>query len=273
MSGVFGEKILDGRVAVVTGGGSGINLAIAERFAELGAKVALIGRTQAKLDAAAEGIVKAGGEAAGFPADVRDYGTLAAAIAGARERFGEIGLVVCGAAGNFPAPALGMSANGFKAVVDIDLLGTFNTCRAAFEHLKRPGASIVNISAMQAFMPIAMQAHVCAAKAGVDMLTKTLALEWGPQGVRVNSIAPGSVDDTEGMKRLAPTPQAREMITRMIPLGRFAQKREIADLAVFLCSDAAQFITGAIMVCDGGQSLASMRSDVTARLSTSANPA
>lgn len=262
MAPAFGTRILEGKVALVTGGGSGINLAIAQRFAEHGASVALIGRTREKLDAAVKGIEGDGGKAGGFPADVRDYDALANAIREARERFGEIDIVVCGAAGNFPAPALGMSANGFKAVVDIDLLGTFNTCRAVFEHLKRPGASIVNISATQAFLPMAMQVHVCAAKAGVDMVTRTLAIEWGPMGVRVNSIAPGAVDDTEGMKRLAPTPQAREAITQMIPLRRFAEKSELADLALFLCSDSARFITGAIMVCDGGQSLASQRSDL-----------
>ena len=262
MSSAFGSRILDGKVAVITGGGSGINLAIAERFAEQGASVGLIGRTKEKLDKAASDIEAAGGKAAGFPADVRGYEVLASAIRSARERFGEIDILVCGAAGNFPAPALGMSANGFKAVVDIDLLGTFNTCRAAFEHLNKPGASIVNISAMQAFIAMAMQVHVCAAKAGVDMITRTLAIEWGPMGVRVNSIAPGAVDETEGMSRLAPTPEARKQFTQMIPLRRFAMKREIADLALFLCSDAAQFITGAVMVCDGGQSLATQRSDL-----------
>ena len=262
MTAVFREGLLQGKVALITGGGSGINLVIAERFAEHGAKVGLIGRMQEKLDAAAKGIVDRGGIAAGFAADVRNYDALAAAISATRESFGEIGIVVCGAAGNFPAPALGMSANAFKSVVDIDLLGTFNTCRAAFEHLKRPGASIINISATQAFIPMAFQAHVCAAKAGVDMLTRTLALEWGPMGVRVNSIAPGAVDDTEGMRRLAPTEKTRQAFFKVIPLGRFAQKDEIADLALFLCSDSAQFITGTVMVCDGGQSLATIRSDL-----------
>ena len=256
MSEVFGQKLLAGKNAIVTGGGSGINLAIARRFASHGAAVGLIGRTQEKLESAAEEIRKAGGTASGHPADVRDYDSLAAAIKSARDTHGEIDLVVCGAAGNFPAPALGMSANGFKAVVDIDLLGTFNTCRAVFEHLKRPGASIINISATQAFIPMPLQAHVCAAKAGVDMLTKCLAIEWGVEGVRVNSIAPGAVDDTEGMNRLAPTPEIKKQFARSIPLKRFATKGEIADLALFLSSDAAQFITGAVVVCDGGQSLA-----------------
>jgi NAD(P)-dependent dehydrogenase (short-subunit alcohol dehydrogenase family) len=252
----FGENLLRGKTAVITGGGSGINLAIATRYAEHGASVALIGRTQEKLDGAAAGLRKAGGKASGHAADVRDYDALAAAIGASREEHGPIDLLVCGAAGNFPAPALGMSGNGFKSVVDIDLLGTFNTCRAAFEHLRRPGASIINISAMQAFTPMPMQVHVCAAKAGVDMITKCLAIEWGPEGVRVNSIAPGAVEDTEGMRRLAPTPEIRKQFTRTIPLQRFATKDEIADLALFLSSDAAKFITGAIVVCDGGQSLA-----------------
>ncbi|HKC81139.1 MAG TPA: SDR family oxidoreductase [Gemmatimonadaceae bacterium] len=256
MTEVFGQELLVGKNAIVTGGGSGINLAIARRFASHGASVALIGRTKEKLESASEEIRKAGGTASGHPADVRDYDALAAAIKSARDAHGEIDLVVCGAAGNFPAPALGMSANGFKAVVDIDLLGTFNTCRAVFEHLKRPGASIINISATQAFIPMPLQAHVCAAKAGVDMLTKCLAIEWGVEGVRVNSIAPGAVDDTEGMSRLAPTPEIKKQLTRSIPLKRFATKDEIADLALFLSSDAAQFITGAVVVCDGGQSLA-----------------
>jgi NAD(P)-dependent dehydrogenase (short-subunit alcohol dehydrogenase family) len=131
MAEVFASKLLAGKTAVITGGGSGINLAIAERFAEHGAKVGLIGRTKEKLDAASEEIRQAGGTASGHPADVREYDALAAAIKSARDAHGEIDLVVCGAAGNFPAPVLGMSANGFGGVgVDIDLLGTFNTCRA-----------------------------------------------------------------------------------------------------------------------------------------------
>ena len=266
MADIFRSQLLAGKNALVTGGGSGINFAIAQRFGASGANVALIGRTKEKLDNAADEIRKTGVKAGGFPADVRDYDALAGAIKASRDELGELDLVVCGAAGNFPAPALGMSANGFKAVIDIDLLGTFNTCRAVFEHLRRPGASIINISAMQAFTPMPLQSHVCAAKAGVDMLTRCLAIEWGSQGVRVNSIAPGAVDDTEGMRRLAPTPEIREQFTRGIPLRRFATKEEIADLAVFLSSDGAQFITGTVIVCDGGQSLAGLGVNIMATM-------
>jgi NAD(P)-dependent dehydrogenase (short-subunit alcohol dehydrogenase family) len=255
MNSAFRDRMLDGKVAFVTGGGSGINLGIAEAFAKQGAKVVLLGRTKEKLDAAAKGITDAGGIAMGIPADVRDAAAMEAAFKQAHAAWGEIDILVCGAAGNFPAPALGMSANAFKSVVDIDLLGTFNACRFAFEHLRKPGASIVSISASQAFSPAVLQAHVCAAKAGVDMVTKCLAMEWGPMGVRINSIVPGPIEDTEGMRRLAPTPEAKAKVITTVPLGRYGQKEDIANLALFLCSPAATFITGAVMVCDGGMSL------------------
>jgi len=255
MARVFQDHLLAGKVAFITGGGSGINLRIAERFAQHGAKVALMGRTAEKLERAAEGIRAAGGEALGVAGDVRNYGEVEAAIRKTAQEYGLIDILVCGAAGNFPAPVMGMSANGFKAVVDIDLLGTFNTCRAAFDWLRKPGASVISISATFAFMPAAYQAHVGAAKAGVDTLSKTLAIEWASSGVRVNVISPGPIDDTEGIRRLAPGQEARRRAMAAIPLGRFGTRDEIAGLALFLCSDAASFITGAICVCDGGQSL------------------
>lgn len=253
---IFRDQLLAGRTAFVTGGGSGIGQRMADRFAEHGARVMLVGRKQEKLDAAAAAIRARGGIAATHSTDVRDYQGLAAALQSTRDQFGEIDILVCGAAGNFPAPVLGMSANGFKAVIDIDLLGTFNTCRAAHEHLRKPGASVLAISASFAFQPTALQAHVGAGKAGVDVLIKTLAIEWGPDGVRCNCITPGPTDDTEGMRRLAPTEAERERTARAIPLGRFGTKDELADLALFLCSDAASYITGGIYVCDGGMSLA-----------------
>lgn len=255
MAGVFRDHLLAGKNAFVTGGGSGIGQRMAERFAEHGAKVTVVGRKQEKLDATADTIRSIGGTAATAALDVRDYPAVEAALQKARDEFGEIDILVCAAAGNFPAPVTGMSANAFKAVIDIDLLGTFNTCRAAHAHLRKPGASVISISASHATIPIANQAHVCAAKAGVDLLTRTLAIEWGPQGIRANCITPGPTDDTEGMRRLTPTADARRRVEQGVPLRRFGTKDELADLALFLCSDAAAFITGAVYVCDGGQSL------------------
>lgn len=255
MPSIFRERILEGKVAFVTGGGSGIGQRMAERFAEHGAKVMLAGRKQQKLDDAAGEIRKAGGVAGTASLDVREYEALETALGRTHDEFGDIDLLICGAAGNFPAPVMGMSAHGFKAVIDIDLLGTFNTCRAAFQFLRKPGAAILNISANHAHQPFAFQAHVCAGKAGVELLTKTLALEWGPQGIRANCITPGPTDDTEGMRRLAPSEEARQRAKAHVPLRRFGTKDELADLALFLCSDAAAYITGSVYACDGGTSL------------------
>lgn len=255
---VFREGLLAGKSAFVTGGTSGINLAIAERLVRAGASVAILGRKADKAEAAAEGLRAAawgGAKVLALTADVRDYDALAARLAEARAAHGDFDVLVCGAAGNFPAPALGMSANGFKAVVDIDLLGTFNACRAAFEHLRKPGAAVINVSAPQAFMPTALQAHVCAAKSGVDMVTRVLAIEWGPAGVRVNAISPGPVEGTEGMKRLTPSEEAKAKLEGTIPVGRFATPEEIADVAFFLATPAASYVSGAVLVCDGGWSL------------------
>lgn len=251
----FKPGLFANKLAVITGGGSGINLRIAERFAQHGAKLGLIGRKQEKLDAAVQRLKNFGTTAIGIAADVRDYPAVAKALSEIHSTVGPIDILVCGAAGNFPAMAADMSANAFKSVVDIDLLGTFNACRAAHEFLRKPGAAIINISAPQAFTPMPLQSHVCAAKAGVDMITRTLAIEWGPEGVRVNSIVPGPIEDTEGMKRLAANEQVRDTLTRSIPLRRFGTKDDIAELAIFLASESASYISGAVMVCDGGQSL------------------
>lgn len=255
--------VLDGKVAFVAGGSSGINLGVALGFAKAGAKVALISRSADKINAAVAQLRDAGHHAIGFAADVRDFGAVDDALAGTRAQLGEIDIVLSGAAGNFVAPALSMSANGFKTVIDIDLLGTFNVLRASYQYLRKPGASLISITAPQAERAEADQAHVCAAKAGVNMLTRCLAIEWGPDGVRVNAISPGPIADTEGMRRLTPTPESEAAFKRTIPLGGYGEKQDIAELSVFLASESARYITGSIMRCDGGATLTSGRAEAT----------
>jgi NAD(P)-dependent dehydrogenase (short-subunit alcohol dehydrogenase family) len=241
-----------GRTVFIAGGTSGINLGIAAAFAGAGAKIAVLGRSQERLGKALQTLRVLAADVTGFSADVRDAPAVAAALKSTHDAFGPIDVLVSGAAGNFPSPALGMSPNGFKAVVDIDLIGTFNVLRTAYEFLRKPGASIVNISAPQSLIPMAQQAHVCAAKAGVDMLTRVLAIEWGGEGIRVNSVIPGPIEGTEGMARLAPTPEALQRVTNSVPLARLGTPRDVADVVMFLASSRAVYITGAIIPVDGG---------------------
>jgi NAD(P)-dependent dehydrogenase (short-subunit alcohol dehydrogenase family) len=211
-------------------------------------------RDQAKVDAAVERLRQHGGKVFGASADVRKFDAVTDALAGARQALGEFDVLVSGAAGNFLASALGMSSNAFKAVVDIDLIGLFHVLKVAHPHLKKPGGSIITISAPQAVHARALQSHVCAAKAGADMLMRVIALEWAGDGLRINAILPGPIAGTEGMKRLAPTPEAEAAVNRAVPLGRMGQVREIADAALFLASPMASYITGAVIPVDGGVS-------------------
>jgi NAD(P)-dependent dehydrogenase (short-subunit alcohol dehydrogenase family) len=243
-----------GKTVFVAGGTSGINLGIAEAFAKAGAKLAIVSRSQNRVDEAQRQLRLYNGEVVGVSADVRNVEAISAALKTAHDSLGVIDILVSGAAGNFPSPALGMSANGFKAVIDIDLLGTFNVLRTAHTYLRKPGAVIVNISAPQALLPTPLQSHVCAAKAGVDMLTRVLAIEWGGDGIRVNSVVPGPIEETEGMRRLAPTPEGMQSIIGGVPLGRVGTKQDVANLVLFLASPWATYISGAVIPVDGGWS-------------------
>ncbi|MEZ5647068.1 MAG: SDR family oxidoreductase [Burkholderiaceae bacterium] len=247
------------RTVFVAGGSSGINLGIAHAFAAAGAKVAIASRNPERVADAVAELQAHGHEVRGYSADVRDADAIAGVLSQAHEALGPFDVLVSGAAGNFVAPALGMSAKGFRTVVDIDLNGTFHVLRAGHEHLRRPGACVLNISAPQAFNPTPLQAHVCAAKAGVDMLTRVLAMEWGADGVRINSIVPGPIGDTEGVRRLAPTPEALRRMEESIPLRRMGRIEDVARMALFLASEQASFVTGAVIPVDGGSSLAGGR--------------
>jgi NAD(P)-dependent dehydrogenase (short-subunit alcohol dehydrogenase family) len=247
----FQDGLLTGKTAFVAGGTSGINLGIAKRFAQLGAKVAVAGRDPDKAEKAAAEI---GAGAIGLSGDVRDFAAIRGVMEQVADQLGPMDIVISGAAGNFLAPALGMSANAFRTVVDIDLNGTFNVFRGCHDLLNCPGASLIAISAGQAVNASALQAHACAAKAGINQLVRVLALEWGPE-IRVNGISPGPIAGTEGMSRLAPDAASRESHFNRIALKRWGTIEEVAESAVFLCSPAASYITGTILDCDGGSQI------------------
>jgi peroxisomal 2,4-dienoyl-CoA reductase len=248
---VFAENILQGKVVFVTGGATGITGGIARAFAEHGAKLAITSRKEENLIARKQFIEENGGECLAVAADVRDYEAVSNAVAKTVAHYGRIDIVINGAAGNFLCPADQLSANGFGTVVDIDTKGTFNVCRAAFEALKESRGQILNISATLHYLATPYQIHVSAAKAGVDAITRNLSVEWGRFGIRVNGIAPGPIEDTEGMKRLVP-PEVKDKIAKKIPIGRFGKIADVENAALFLCSDAASYINGVTLVVDGG---------------------
>ncbi len=255
MSSTFVPDLLDGQVALVTGGGSGICKGIAAAFVAHGAQVGIVGRKAERLEAAAAELSEAGpGRAFALPGDVRDYEAMERVVDGLIEKAGGLHIVVNGAAGNFLCPAAQLSSNGFRTVLDIDAVGTFNVSRVAFERALNQGGSIINISATLHYGATMMQIHAASAKAAVDASTRGMALEWGPAGVRVNGIAPGPIGNTEGMARLLPADQVKR-VTRAIPLRRFGRIEEIANVALFLASPAASLVTGAVIVADGGACL------------------
>lgn len=251
MNKIFADNILQGKVAFVTGGATGITGGVARAFSEAGARLAITSRKEENLIAQKQFIEENGGECLAVAADVRDYAAVENAIAKTIEHYGKIDIIVNGAAGNFLCKSNELSANGFGTVVDIDTKGTFNVCRAAFEELKKSQGQILNISATLHYLATPMQIHVSAAKAGVDAITRNLSVEWGRYGIRVNGIAPGPIEDTEGMKRLL-LPELKDKLTKRIPLQRFGRIADIENAALFLCSDAASYINGVTLVVDGG---------------------
>lgn len=250
----FPRDIFQKRTVFITGGGSGINLGIAKSYAKVGANIAICGRTEEKLDHAKSELEALGAKTHAVVADVRDFDALQDACDQIEVSLGPITDLVCGAAGNFLCPANEMSANAFRTVVDIDLMGSFNATRAAFEQLKESKGCVLMVSAGQAYMPYSHQVHAGAAKAGVENLAKNLALEWGQYGIRVNTVVPGPIEGTEGVKRLTDEKQ-KHMLLQSIPLKRLGLPEEIGQVAVFLSSPMAAYITGSQVVCDGGMNL------------------
>jgi 2,4-dienoyl-CoA reductase [(3E)-enoyl-CoA-producing], peroxisomal len=254
---IFRDNLFSGKVALVTGGATGIGRGIAQAIAQQGADVAIASRNQENLLVAAKEI----GESTGrrclpIVADVRQPEAVGIAVSRVVAELGSLDLLVNNAAGNFFCPSEKLSPNGFGAVIDIDAKGTWNVSRAAYDTwLKDHGGQILNISATLHYGGTPGQAHVAAAKAAVDALTRTLAVEWGPRRIRVNAIAPGPIGDTEGVRRLLPG-EAAEKLRAVIPTRRLGSIDDIVNLAIFVMSDAGANVNGAILVCDGGLSLA-----------------
>lgn len=240
-----------GKSVLVTGGGTGLGRAMALAFSAAGAKVAVIGRRLEPLQGTVATIEAAGGAAFATSCDVRDYDRVAGAIGEIVARHGGLDVLVNNAAGNFVAPSETLSANGFKAVVDIVLNGTFHCSRAAFEALRTSKGAILNIIATYAWSGEPGALHSAAAKAGVLALTRTLAAEWGRFGIRVNAIAPGPIH-TEGTdKNLWSLADVERRVTARVPLGRLGRPEDIARAAVWICSPEAEWVSGAALAVDG----------------------
>ena len=254
----FQTDLLKGKTALVTGGGTGICRGLALALASHGCDVAITSRNADHLEPTCLDIEAVGVRALAIAGDVRDPTAVDQTVAETVTAFERLDILVNGAAGNFLCLAEDLSPNGFGSVVDIDLKGTFHMCRSALPHLKKTGGVVLNISATLHYLGTVAQLHVSAAKAGIDALTRVLAVEWGPYGIRVNGIAPGPIADTEGVRRLL-VGSAKDRAENMTPLGRLGSIDDVSKAALYLCSDLASYITGVTLVVDGGLWLASSR--------------
>lgn len=246
-------------MALITGGGSGICFEITRQLLKHGCAGAVIcGRREGFLAGASESLASdTGAHCLYKTCDVRDADACAAVVAYTLEHFGKIDILVNGAAGNFLTEAKALKPNGFRAVIEIDAIGTYNMSHAAYPSLKsnQDGGIVINISATLQYGATWYQVHASAAKSAVDSMTRTLALEWGSDNIRVNGIAPGPVEGTPGMAKLSPGidgEDMNEMVSDGIPLGRMGTGFDIGMAAIFLATDAGSYVTGDVLVVDGG---------------------
>ena len=260
MESPFKADILKGKVALLTGGGSGIGFEISLQLGKHGASIAIMGRRKSVIDSAVSALHSLGIPAIGLEGDVRKRDDAVRVIGSTVKHFGRLDILVNAAAGNFLVPAEDLSPNGFRTVIDIDSVGTFTMCHEALKYLKKggpgkdssSGGTIINISATLHYTATWYQIHVSAAKAAVDSITRSLALEWGTDyDIRVNGIAPGPIGDTAGVSKLAPD-EIMSKERQHMPLFKLGEKWDIAMAAIYLASDAGKYVNGTTMVVDGG---------------------
>ena len=252
---VFREDLLADKTVLVTGGGSGLGLSMAKRFAEVGARVAITGRSAERLEKAAGEISADAARVATVACDVRDPAAVDAMVAEVTERFGGVDVLVNNAAGNFLATTEDLTPNGFNAIVQTVLYGTFHATLAVGRGMieRKTGGSILNIVTTYAWTGSAFVVPSAAAKAGVLAMTRSLAVEWATYGIRSNAIAPGPFPTEGAWNALMPTPELEKEAKARIPMGRFGRHEELANLATFLVSDGAAYINGEVVVIDGGE--------------------
>jgi len=256
---VFKDDIFQGKVLFCTGGSSGICKSMTLSIMRHGAEAFILGRKQDKGEAAAKELSEATGRRCVFASvDVRKPETLKVAVKRCIEIYGKIDFVISGAAGNFLAPISGLSENAFRTVIEIDTLGTYNTVKATLPYIRESRGSYIHVSATLHYRGMPYQAHVSAAKAGVDALSNVIAVEEGPRGIRSNVIAPGPILGTEGMDRLTPRAM-KDAITKQVPLQRQGETDDIANTAVFLFSEVANWINGQVIAVDGGHNHTSIQ--------------
>lgn len=247
----------EGKTALVTGGSSGIGLSIADCLVQLGADVAIIGRNQERLEAAVEKLSAPNRMVRGYSVDIRNNGEVLSALGRIEQELSPISLLVNNAAGNFRVDPLELSPNGWRSIVDIVLTGTWNVtqavARAAIES-NRP-LSVVNIGTTAAATGSATTVHSASAKSGVLTMTKSLAAAWAPHGIRLNAVSPGLTQETGGINALYAAPEDLARHLEAIPLGRLAEKQEVANACAYLLSEFAGYITGTNLVIDGGRQL------------------
>lgn len=252
----FRRDLFQNRTVLITGGGTGIGKQLAIAFGTLGANVVVASRKVENCQHVVAEIASAGGRGLALEANVRDSESVERMAAAAHEHFGSIDVLFANAGANFLAPAVGISPNGFRSVVETVLFGTFYCAQACAKYMfEQKRGRIISMTATNGMNGSPLMAHSGASKAGVINLMQTLAVEWAPQGVTCNSVSPGAVNTEGANSRLWADPALMQMVAASVPLGRMSVPADLLGLCVFLASDAAQFITGSNFVVDGGEML------------------